>query len=508
MPTPSEAYADLLHRSRELALLQSCRAVLDWDQQTYMPKGGAAIRGEQAALIAKLAHAMATDPIVGERLAVVEGTDVVAEADSIPAANVRELRHAYDRATKLPARLIEELALASTAAHEAWVHAKKNADFATFRPHLETILKLKREEATAVGIPKGGHVYDALLDEYEPGATAAELTVLFADLTAQLVPLVKAIGESSRKPDSTILHRDCPIDRQKWFAESAAAAIGFDFNGGRLDTAPHPFCTTFGPGDCRLTTRYNVKSFEGAFFGVLHEAGHGIYEQNLPAEHFGTPCGNYCSLGIHESQSRLWENLVGRGGPFWRHFFPRLKQAFPSTFDDVKPDAFLFAINEVRPSLIRTESDEATYNLHVAIRFELEKALLTGDLHVADLPAAWNEKYHHSLGVQPRNDAEGCLQDVHWSFGGFGYFPTYTLGNLYAAQLMDAAQKELSNELSSSFEAGDYSHLKNWLGVNIHCHGRRYRASELCRRATGTTLSSDCFLIHLREKFGPLYGVC
>ena len=487
--THSEAYAELVARSRELAVLQSCAAVLGWDQQTYMPRGGAGFRGDQLALLAKLAHAQATHPRFGELLAELGGA--FAEG-TVEAANVRELKHAYDRAAKLPSRLVEELARVTAAAHEAWVDARKADRFETFRPHLETILSLKREEAAAVRTAEHAHLYDALLDEYEPGASTADLTALFAGLTAAVVPLVKAIGESSKRPDGAILTRDFPVERQKWFAESAAAAIGFDFNAGRLDVAAHPFCSTFGPGDCRLTTRYNPKFFNEAFFGVLHEAGHGLYEQNLPAEHFGTPCGGYCSLGVHESQSRFWEN----------GFLPRLKQEFPGTLDDVGLDAFEFAINAVRPSLIRVEADEATYNLHIAVRFELELALVTGDLTAADLPGAWNGKYRDYLGLVPPTDADGCLQDVHWSFGGLSYFPTYTLGNLLAAQLQKAMP-----DADAAVRAGDFSGLKSWLASNIHTHGRRYRPQELCLRATGSALSPLPLVEYLREKYGRLYGL-
>ncbi len=324
------------------------------------------------------------------------------------------------------------------------------------------------------------------------------------------MPLIRAITESPRQPDRSVLERDFPTDRQKVFAEAAAAAFGFDFAGGRLDTTAHPFCSGFGPGDCRLTTRYNPRFFSEAFFGVLHETGHGLYEQNLPAEHFGTPLGAACSFGIHESQSRLWENQVGRGRPFWDHFFPRLRQTFPTALAGVGEDRFYFAVNAVRPSLIRVEADEATYNLHIALRFELELALLSGDLTVADLPGAWNDRFKALLGLDVPDDSRGCLQDIHWSFGGIGYFPTYTLGNLYSAQFMEAARRDLggAEALEADFRRGEFGRLKGWLVEKIHRHGQRYRPGELCRRATGRPLSPQPFLSHLKEKFGPLYGVC
>ena len=501
--TPTDAYADLLARSKELAVLNSCAAVLGWDQQTYMPKGGAGLRGEQMAWFAGEGHKRATDPKIGELLSKVEGTSVVADAESCEAANVREWRHGYDRATKLPARLVEELARVTTAAQQSWDEAKNKSDFKIFKSDLEKVVTLKREETQVVGFK--GHAYDALIDEYEPGTTAAELKMLFADLSKELVPLIAAIKDSGKKTDPTILDRDYPIERQRLFAESAGAAVGFDFTSGRLDTTSHPFCSGFGPGDCRITTRYNPRSFVDSFFGVLHEAGHGMYEQNLPKERFGEPSGSYCSLGIHESQSRLWENQVGRSRPFWYHFFPRLKQMFP-TVADVSFDDFMFAVNEVKPSLIRVEADEATYNLHVALRFELEMALLDGSLAVADLPGAWNEAVKRMLGIDVPDDRRGCLQDVHWSFGGIGYFPTYTLGNLYSAQLMKAARLDLPS-LDDQLARGDCSRLKSWLGVKIHSQGRRFRAGELCRKATGQKLSAIPFVTYLKRKFGNLYGV-
>ncbi|MCE9561231.1 MAG: carboxypeptidase M32 [Planctomycetes bacterium] len=504
--TAADAYAELIRRSKELGVLNSCAAVLSWDQHTYMPARGAGLRGEQMAFLASLSHQKFTDPKIGELLAAVEGSDLVKEPDADASANVRELRRAYDRATKIPASLVDELARVTTAAQQAWEQAKKANQFATFRPHLERIVELKRQEADAVGFKD--HRYNALIEEYEPGTTVVELKELFAGLTKRLVPLIQKVADSPKKPDRTILERDFPVERQKIFAESAAVALGFNFAAGRLDTTSHPFCSGFGPGDCRITTRYNPRFFPEAFFGVMHETGHALYEQNLPAEHFGTPLGVACSFGIHESQSRLWENQVGRSRPFWDHFFPRLRQTFPA-LADVSLEAFYFAVNDVKPSLIRVEADEATYNLHIALRFELELALLSGDLAVVDLPGAWNERFAALFGLAVPDDARGCLQDIHWSFGGLGYFPTYTLGNLYAAQFMVAVKSDLGAEsLTEDMRRGDFGRLKDWLVNNIHRNGQRYRAGELCRRATGNPLSPESFLLYLNEKNSELRGVC
>jgi carboxypeptidase Taq len=493
----------LIRRIREASVLASCGSLLSWDESTYMPRQGSAFRGEQMGLLARLGHEMTTAPIIGELLAQVEASDLVRDPDGDPAANVREIRRSYDRAVKVPASLVEELARVTTRAQQVWRDARKANDFAAFRPHLETIVGLLRQKADAIGYRAVR--YDALLDEYEPGATTAEITGVFADLRKDLVPLIAAIAASSRQPRRDLLQREFPVDRQRLFGEGAAAAIGFDFEAGRLDDTTHPFCSGIGPGDCRLATRYNPRHFNEAFFGILHEAGHGLYEQGLPADYAGTPLGTACSLGIHESQSRLWENQVGRGRPFWEHFFPRARQSFPS-LRDASLDDWLLAINDVQPSFIRVEADEATYNLHIILRFELEQALIAGDLTVADVPAAWNDKFHALLGLKVQSDAQGCLQDIHWSFGGLGYFPTYTLGNLYAAQLMEAARRDLAG-LDDDFRQGSFARLKQWLNEKVHRPAQRYRAGELCRRVTGAPLSHRPLVRYLKDKYAALYGL-
>lgn len=500
----TSAYADLCRRARDTALLGSCGAVLGWDERTHMPHDGSAHRGEQMALLARLGHEMATAPAVGELLARIEGSELVRDPDSEAAANVREIRRVYDRAVKMPRTLVETLARETTRAQQVWQEARRQNDFAAFQPSLETIVRLKREEAQAVGykdVP-----YDALLDEYEPGATTAEITRIFAALRQELAPLVAAVAAASRRPKTDVLAREYPVDRQAIFGQAAAAAIGFDFAAGRLDVTTHPFCSGIGPGDCRICTRYNPRHFNEAFFGILHEAGHGIYEQGLPAEQFGTPVGSFASLGMHESQSRLWENQVGRGRAFWEHFFPRARQVFLGALRDVSLDDWVFAINDVRPSFIRVEADEATYNLHIILRFELEQALVRGDLQPADVPGAWNDKFQQLLGLTPPDAARGCLQDIHWSFGGLGYFPTYTLGNLYGAQLMEAARRDLG-DLDADFRRGDFNRLKTWLNDRIHRHGQRYRAGKLCERVTGRGLEHAPLMRYLRGKYEALYEI-
>jgi carboxypeptidase Taq len=495
-------YSDLVRRVRECGLLESCAGVLGWDERTYMPHGGSAHRGDQMALLARLRHEMMTDRAVGDLLSKVEGSPLVADATSDAAVNVREVRRAYDRAIKVPKELVEEIARVTTRCQQVWQEARQANDFAAFQPWLDKVVGLKRQEAQAVGyrdVP-----YDALLDEFEPGATTAEITTTFKALREELVPLVADIAASSCRPRRELLEGDFPVAAQEAFGREAAAAVGFDFNSGRLDVTTHPFCSGIGPGDCRICTRYNPRSFVDSFFGILHEAGHGIYEQGLPADHFGTPRGSATSLGIHESQSRLWENQVGRGRPFWDYFFPKANTSFSGALRDVDIDDLYFAINDVKPSFIRVEADEATYNLHILLRFELEQALISGDLAPADVPGAWNEKVKHYLGLTPPTYALGCLQDIHWSFGGIGYFPTYTLGNLYAAQFMEQARTDLPG-LDNDFRRGDFSRLKSWLRDKIHSQGQRFRAGELCQRITGKPLSHRPLIAYLREKYATLY---
>jgi carboxypeptidase Taq len=502
--TAQAAYDELAERSRERFLLASCSALLGWDEQTYMPKGGAEHRGRQMALLAGLHHEKATDPRIGELLAEVEGSDLARAPTSPAAVNVREWRRQYDRQTKLPRALVEELAKTTSLAQQEWIAARRASDFPRFRPWLDTIVTLKRREAECLGFEEDA--YDALLDEYEPGARSRDLASLFEALRQELVSLAAAISGAGRKPDISILQRDYPVDRQRIFGEVMAAAVGFDFQRGRLDITAHPFCTGIGPGDCRLTTRYDPQDFGDAFFSILHEVGHGLYEQGLDPAHAGTPMGEAVSLGVHESQSRLWENAVGRSLPFWRHAFPTARRIFHEALADVSLDAFHFAVNHVEPSLIRVQADEVTYNLHILIRFTIERSLLSGDLPVADVPGAWAERYREDLGIAPKNDAEGCLQDIHWSAGLIGYFPTYTLGNLYAAQFFAKAREELG-DLDAAFARGEFADLLGWLRQRIHQQGQRYRPAALVEHATGSKPDHRPLLQALRRKYGELYGI-
>ena len=497
-------YRTLCEHVAETARLVTVRELLEWDERTIMPTAAGPYRAEQITSLSRMIHSRRTDPVLGDWLQQLAETEVIAEPHSPQATTVHRLQRDFDRQTKLPASLVEELSRQSILGQQAWVLARKNDDFQTFQPVLEQIVDLKRQEAAAVGFDDCA--YDALLDEYEPDETTANLTRVFAALRAELVPLIAAIRSSQRGPQTDCLHGDFPIDAQEKFGRQAATQIGFDFARGRLDVTHHPFCTTMGPRDCRITTRYDPRFFSTAFFGILHEAGHGIYEQGLPADHFGLPPGMYCSLGIHESQSRLWENLVGRSFAFWQYFFSRARDVFRASLGDVKLEEFVGAVNAVCPSLIRVEADEATYNLHIIIRFELEQALISEQLAVADLPTAWNEKYREYLGVESPNHADGVLQDIHWSSAAIGYFPTYALGNLYAGQFFEAAQQSLG-DLQATLAAGDFTPLRDWLGERIYRRGQCYSAAELAEQVTGKPLSHEPLMAHLRNKLEPLYGL-
>jgi carboxypeptidase Taq len=498
------AYEELVRRSREESLLTSCFSLLGWDELTYMPHQGAEHRGRQMALLAGLHHDQATDPRVGELLQVVEGSTLVSDPEATAAVNVREWRRSYNRLTRLPRHLVEELARITTLAQQEWEAARHDADFGRFQPWLEKIVALKRQEAAALGyeaVP-----YDAMLDEYEPGATSQVIAQVLDALRQELVPLAAAVAEARPKSDGAILRREYPVERQWIFGEVVAATVGFDFRRGRLDTTTHPFFSSIGADDCRLTTRFDAHHFSDGFFGILHEVGHGLYEQGLDPEHHGTPLGEAASLAVHESQARLWENTVGRSRPFWEHFGPLARRMFPGALADVAPDDLHRAVNHVACSPIRVGADEVTYDLHILVRFELERALMAGDLKVGDVPGAWNEGYRGYLGITPANDTEGCLQDGHWSAGLIGYFPTYTLGNLFAAQLFDQARAELGDP-HEAFARGDFGELLGWLRRKVYCQGHRYPAARLLEHVTGSPPNHQALIRALRRKCGELYGV-
>ena len=494
----SPTYVELLKTVRGISLLGSTASVLGWDERTKLPTKGVAHRAEQMAQLAGMCHERFTSARIGELLQELESGSLRDDA----AVNVRQLRRTYDRATKLPGALVEALSRTCSLAEAAWVEARSKSDYAAFQPWLDQTIELKRQQADCLA--NGGDRYDALLDEFEPGAKSADIAKLFDAMRPRLVSLIQRIQASGKQAPIAKLLGHYPIARQEAFSKFAAAKIGFDFDAGRLDISAHPFCTDLGPGDVRITTRYDESDFTGSLFGVLHETGHGLYSQGLPAEHYGTPRGEYVSLGIHESQSRLWENLVGRSQAFWKFMLPHAREAFGGDLAAVTDDEFIFAINDVRPSLIRTESDEATYNLHVMLRFDLERQLLSDELSTADLPTVWNTRMQHDFGLTPPSDAVGCLQDIHWAGGAIGYFPTYTLGNCYASQFLEAAERELG-DLHAMFAAGEFKPLLDWLRKNIHSQGQKYSASELVRNVTGRPLDADALVRHLEAKAATFY---
>ncbi len=499
-----DAYEKLILHWKETATLESCAAVLGWDRETYMPKAAAAHRAEQLRSLSGIAHDRNIDPRVGDWLGECESSELVGDVISVEAVNIREIRRSYDKKINLPRSFVEELTRATSLAHQAWAEAREASKFSIFQPCLESIVRLKREY---IGLQGGDDApYDTLLDDFEPNASVAEIDEVFTDLSNELLPLIKEVRESSKQPTTSVLAGRFARDGQRSFGEAVAGAIGFDFDKGRLDTVLHPFCTGLGPADTRITTRWDEGNFASAFFGIIHEAGHGLYQQGLASEHWGTPMGDAVSLGIHESQSRLWENIICRGRPFWEYFYPKLQSSFPEQLGAVTQNRFLQAINHVELSLIRVEADEATYNLHIIIRFEIEQRLVTGALSVADIPEYWNQKYEERLGVQVPNDASGCLQDVHWAMGGIGYFPTYTLGNLYAAQFYDQAKKDLP-DLEDQLAQGEYRQLLNWFRTKIHQEGMRFSARALVERITGKPLSHKFLVEYLRDKYTELYAL-
>lgn len=490
----SSPYESLVKRSQEVALLGCMGSLLHWDQQTYQPRAAAPYRASQAAYLSTLAHERWATQEVGDWLQAAEET----EHSVLELGNLREWRQSYDRAVKLPTRLVEELSRESSLAHEVWVEARKLADFSIFAPNLEKLVELTREQAEYWGYENCR--YDALLESYESGSRKKDISVLFDGLAPQLTELVVQGEElSSNAPLPAGMF---PVAAQEAFNQEVALAFGFDFSSGRIDTTAHPFCTTLGPKDIRLTTRYDEQDFTSSLLGVLHEAGHGLYEQGLLVEHFGTPAGTAVSLGIHESQSRLWENHIGRSLSFWQHWFPIAVRYFPQLTTS-SPEAIYRWVNQVKRSFIRVEADEVTYDLHIILRFRIEAALIAGELEVQDLPTAWNEEFQRLFGLEVPDDAQGCLQDVHWSGAGFGYFPTYTLGNLNAAALFQAAHRQIPT-LTASLAQGNYTDLLGWLRENIHQSGSVYLPNTLMERATGSIPNPHDHLLHLQNKVKSL----
>jgi carboxypeptidase Taq len=488
-------YQKLLKRAHEIALVSTTAETLSWDLETSMPPKALSFRAEQLAHFGVTKHKLFTAKSTGEWIAACEENGLIPE--SLEAANVREWRRQYDRATKIPPSLVEKFERTKTHARAAWKDARQKSEFKIFRPYLQKLVDLNRRRADSWGFTETP--YDALLTEFEPGARTAQVRNLFAELRAGLSPILSAARERSAANPKDILRGSYPVAAQQAFNRELAKAIGFDFEAGRIDTTTHPFCTTLGPADNRLTTRYNEYDFTQSLYGILHEAGHGLYEQGLPAEHFGTPVGSAASLGIHESQSRLWENHVGRDPAFWERWHPVACGHFPE-LKRLTPAQIAAAVNRVSPSFIRVEADQVTYDFHIILRFEIEVRLIQGELTVRDVPGFWNEEFEKMLGLKVTRDSEGCLQDPHWSSGDIGYFPTYSLGNLNAAQLMHRVKLDHPS-LNAELAAGNYTTLLKWLREKIHAHGLRYLPQDLIQRATAEPTGVAHHVNYLRQKF-------
>src|SRR3989454_651445 len=487
----------------EVVDLHRAGAVLDWDQETYMPPGGVQNRSEQAATPSEGAPRRFTAGGVGRLLDGAEGAVAKMPFDSDEASLVRVTRRDYDLARKLPAELVAEIARSSSAARPFWQQARREANFAIFAPYLEKNIELNKRVAEALGYEK--RPYDALLNRTEPGLTADQLEAIFAELKAAIVPLVADIKRHADAVDDSVLHRGFDPDKQIRYALDTVAALGYDLERGRQDISTHPFSIAFGPGDVRITTRVSRDFFNECLFGSIHEAGHGMYNQGIGQNLDRTPLWSGASPGVHESQSRLWENMVGRSAAFWRHFYPSLRNVFPEPLKGVDEETFFRAVNKSYPSFIRVEADEVTYNLHILLRFELENELLEGSLKVADLPEAWNARIKSYLGINVPNDREGVLQDIHWSGVSFAIFPGYTLGNLMGAQLMEKARNELP-DLDGHIERGEFGVLLKWLRANVYRHGRKFTPNELMERVTGQPLTPEPWIAYVKQKFGALYG--
>ncbi|MEM4729294.1 MAG: carboxypeptidase M32 [Thermoplasmata archaeon] len=492
-------WSDFLGRVKELAYLDQIASQLYWDEETYMPPGAVQDRALQKAALQGIIHERLTSRAMGSLLRSLKKNKRLTPDQRVI---VREVDRKYTRAVRIPRELVKELARTESLAVEAWVRARREKSFPVFQPLLKKMMGLKKKVAEHVGYEE--RPYDALLDEYEPYMKSSEVEALFSRLRERLVPLASRILSAAGEARDAFMRGDYPEERQRDFVVEVVKRIGYDMNRGRVDVAPHPF-TSGGNRDVRITVRYAKDDIRPAIFAAIHEAGHGMYEQGFLEKHYHTPLAEPVSLGIHESQSRLWENFIGRSLPFWRFWLPGLKERFPH-LAPVSVEDFHRAVNTVRRSFIRVEADEVTYNLHIMLRFEVESAIFGGKLRIDEVPQFWNERFESYLGLKVPDDSQGCLQDIHWSIGAVGYFPTYTLGNIYAAQLYYKLRKDVP-DMDERVAAGDFAPILGWLRDNVHRHGKRYRAKELIERVTGEGLNEERLLGYLREKYGELYGV-
>lgn len=492
-----DLYNKYTQEMQKIADIKFSAAVLQWDQETYLPPKGADFRGRQLATLSEIGHSMFTDEKVGNLLQELLAKELPAKQKR----NVELSWEDYSRLKKLSPVFVRKLSEAVSASFHSWLEARKQNNFSIFEPLLTPLVELKRQEAEMLGYE--GHRYNALMNEYEKGITVSALDKIFSDIKAPLLNLLKEVQHKEVAEDG-FLFQHFPKDKQWKWGLYIAKQLGFDLEAGRQDISEHPFTTNFNSHDVRITTRIDENDFANMTWSTIHEVGHALYEQGLPSGEYGLPLGEYASLGIHESQSRLWENCVGRGLAFWKFYYPKLQEHFPAQFNNISLQQFIRAINKVQPSLIRTEADELTYHFHVMVRYELEKQLIEGSLQVKEIPLYWNDQYKSLLGVSVPDDKQGCLQDVHWSHGSFGYFATYSLGSFYAAQFWEKAKTDLPGLETDIANDGKTNKLLEWLRNNVHRHGRYYTSDELCMEITGKNLDSTVFLNYLREKLNMM----
>ena len=502
-PKYSEKMQQLIDLAAELDDLGHIVALMEWDQQVYMPRGGAQERGQQTAVIGKLLHEKFTSDEVGQLIADLEAEVGDLNADTDEARAVKVTKKSYEKQTKVPLPLLMEFYKLTSMAHNVWVEARTKSDFSIFQPYLQQIVDLRIEYAKL--FQPYDHIYDALLDDYEPGMKTADVKEIFNKLRPQQVELLQAIAEKE-PPDNSFIKKRYKEEYQEIIGRDVITRFGFDWNRGRLDLTAHPFTTEFGQGDVRITTRYLDDDGGSALFSTMHEAGHAMYGQGIASKFNRHPLSGAASLAIHESQSRLWENLVGRSKEFWSFFYPSAQMLFPEILGNVSMDDFYRGINKVEPSMIRVEADEATYNMHIMLRLEIEMGLMEGTMQVADLPEIWNTKMQDYLGVTPRNDGEGVLQDVHWSSGMIGYFPTYALGNLASVQLWDKMVAENPN-IPDEIAQGKFDTILGWMREHIHQYGAKYEPQELMIMATGSKITPEPYINYLKTKYGEIYDL-
>jgi carboxypeptidase Taq len=502
--TESQKITELKKRLVELSHLSSALSVLHWDLEVNMPPKGAPLRAATISELSGMLHAkfitIDHDNLLSDLKKKVDSEEETGDTAVI----INNIWRDYIREKKLPGDFVREMAETTSRAQIEWIKARQQSNFKLFEPWLKKIVDLKRKEAKLIGYKESP--YDALLDAHEPGMTTAEAAQILNDLKDFLVPFLKRIKASKKKINRKKLEGKFPIPDQKAFNELIAREIGFDLEAGKIDISAHPFTITFNPSDVRFTTRYDEHDLGVAIGSTIHEAGHGMYEQGLLAEHFGTPLSEAISLGVHESQSRLWENMVGKSPEFWNYMYAKLRKAFPKPFSKISVQEFYDALNLVTPSLIRVEADEVTYNLHIIIRFEIEKELIEGSIEVKDAPNVWNDKVKNYLGLKVPNNAEGILQDVHWSHGAFGYFPTYSFGTMYAAQFFATLEKDIP-DIKKKISNGEFKSVLNWLRKKIHIHGKRFTADELSKEVTGESLNAQYFKDYITKKFSKIYNL-